>query len=129
MDTESLAAIVVARVREVDYVSLVEMLQMLKPHMEVSGDTTICLATDSNVILWAGVSDGFAQVFDYMSDRGLVRLQGASLLTYLVDGGVSNLPLAKRLPKDGYKKPHWLPVVLRPGDATVSETGHVGRLL
>ena len=42
MDTESLAAIVVARVREVDYVSLVEMRNLLRPYMEVSGDTAIC---------------------------------------------------------------------------------------
>jgi hypothetical protein len=35
----------------------------------------------------------------------------ANALVYFFDGGALQLPIAKRTSQQGYKKPHWFPVV------------------
>ena len=121
MDTDTLAALVMARVREVDYVSLVEVERLLESHIDVRGDMVITLDTDPNCILWANVSEQFVDVFDRVTAHGdnTARMEPASRLTYLVDGKTLSLPLVQRPPKTGYKAPHWLPIYLRPVDAPV----------
>jgi hypothetical protein len=68
----------------------------------------------SNVLLWANMSAAWVEVLQELFTAGLLWREPCSLLVYLVDGGVLQLPLAKRLPKHGYAKPHWAPSVVRP---------------
>jgi hypothetical protein len=60
--------------------------------------------------LWAGISDEFYTITGALYTHPHIRLEPASLLTYLCDGSMLQLPIAKRPPKNGYKEPHWAPV-------------------
>ena len=63
-----------------------------------------------NVILWVGMSTDFLKALNALKDK--VGMSSASYLSYVIDGGMLKLPIAKR-PRD-YKKPHWFPVCFRP---------------
>jgi hypothetical protein len=65
---------------------------------------------DANLIYWAGVSPLFFNSFEKVRDR--IKLTPAPLWVYMVDGRFPCLPTARRIPSTGYKKPHWLPLVL-----------------
>lgn len=83
--------------------------------MDARGD--YCLEIAPNLILWTGVSDAFVDLVHGIQATRKVDLNSTSLLVYAADGGILNLPLAKRPPKRGYKDPHWAPVVfhMKPG--------------
>jgi hypothetical protein len=38
-------------------------------------------------------------------------------MVYFIDGGALDLPLVQRPPSNGYRDPHWLPVVINDGPA------------
>lgn len=106
-----LAGAIVEYVRHYDYVSFPELLRRLEPFADVRG--TWALEIAPNVVLWLGMSDAFVDAFNEAKRRGPLVPVPASTLTYLIDGGLLNLPVAKRIPKGGYKKEHWLPITLR----------------
>ena len=106
-----LAGAVVEYVRSRDWVSFPELRGALEPYFSVRGDSRLDIA--DNVTLWAGLSAEFADTIADLERAHRLFFHPASLMVYLVDGGVLNLPVAKRLPKGGYKSLHWLPVVLR----------------
>jgi hypothetical protein len=70
---------------------------------------------DSNLVLWPSVSE------QVIADLGAVlaseeaHLAPASPLTYLCDGTMPRLPVAKT--RHRYARPHWAPVVLARGPA------------
>lgn len=43
--------------------------------------------------------------------QGKIQEFPTHFLVYFSDGEVPNLPIAKRMTKKGYSKPHWIPVV------------------
>jgi hypothetical protein len=63
-----------------------------------------------NLIIWMGVSEEFSEALRCAQDR-IVMCQ-ADFFTYLIDGGIIDLPRAKSVRE--YKQLHWLPVVFRP---------------
>jgi hypothetical protein len=65
-----------------------------------------------NVILWAGMSEDYLDFFELIRRRLDFRPLDpmTALLVYSCDGGMLSLPIAKRVPKSGYKEPHWVPV-------------------
>ena len=63
----------------------------------------------TNTIIWSGVSEDAIKAMNELLNEKEVVGSGASLLVYLVDGGMLKLPLAKSL-KTKYKKPHWIPL-------------------
>ena len=66
-----------------------------------------------NVYLWTGLSEkAFDALVDLIESED-IHFVPASLLAYLIDGITQKLPLAKDIKP--YKKPHWFPVILRPG--------------
>ena len=74
------------------------------------GDTAIEI--EGNVILWANLKEEVVSaIIELLNERKLYA-NPTSVLVYAVDGRILKLPIAKRIPKDGYKEPHWLPVVL-----------------
>lgn len=110
-----LAGAIVAYVAAYDWVTFPELMRKLEPHVPggVRGQWAICSPQDENVILWTGMSEVFQHAIrDLLAARRLF-FHPAQLLTYLIDGGLLRLPVAKRLPKGGYKAPHWVPVCLR----------------
>jgi hypothetical protein len=67
-----------------------------------------------NTVLWVGLSEKIINAFRLVKDR--VRPHPSDALVYLMDGAALTLPIAKRLTKQGCKKPHWSPVVFHVPD-------------
>ena len=65
-----------------------------------------------NTFLWSGMTQEACDAVRFLLDNNLVKLEPCNVLVYLYDGGVLNLPIAKRVYK--YKSPHWFPVVFNP---------------
>jgi hypothetical protein len=108
-----LAEALVQRVSEHDWVSFPEALRFLGQKMCVEGDHSITFTSDPNLIVWADVSQEFSDlVIQLIKDRKLY-FHGSSALIYMIDGGMLNLPIVKRVSRKPYKNPHWLPVCLR----------------
>lgn len=78
------------------------------------GDRALFLG-DSNICLWAGMSEEFIAVMHELQAARAIHPTATNLLVYLIDGGMLDMPIAKNPPKNGYKKPHWAPVVMNVG--------------
>ena len=88
---------------------------------EGEGNYELRFANGGNVVCWAEMSEELVGVITDFVDNKLAH-QHPTLETvkgiptvYFMDGQWLNLPLVKKPPKNGYKKPHWLPVVFYPG--------------
>lgn len=66
----------------------------------------------SNVLLWIAATPEMADVFHDVIGDDRVEMKPTVPLLYMMDGKVLTIPLAKRVPKLGYKNPRWLPVVI-----------------
>jgi hypothetical protein len=64
-----------------------------------------------NVFLWANMSQALIDALAAV--KHLLEVRVTSVLVYLSDGQSLTLPIGKRIPKDGFDKPHWVPVLLR----------------
>jgi len=100
--------------------------------IEADGDTTfprierlfgavakgdLCWECMPNVILWNGMSRLLIDALNLLRTQGRIAVRPTEFLVYLCDGAFQNLPIARKPPQAGYKKLHWLPVVLvLPGD-------------
>lgn len=62
------------------------------------------------MLIWADMSAEFCDVAEAL--RPHTELSPTHYLTYMCDGGMLRLPIAKKPPKNGYRKPHWAPAVL-----------------
>jgi hypothetical protein len=86
---------------------------------EGKGDATMWWTNANNslknCVLWANVSRELAAVLQQVQQEKLIHPHEGQELTYLLDGKRLDLPIAKKPPKNGYKEPHWLPVVFQPG--------------
>lgn len=68
---------------------------------------------ERNICLWAGVSgEVFAGLADLVNGK-VIEYSPTTVLVYLCDGRMIDLPLAKQLRQ--YKSLRWLPVVVNPG--------------
>jgi hypothetical protein len=81
----------------------------------INGDTC------SNIVLWLGLTDAAIDALEELRVTKRIHPIPASILTYMYDGRVPSLPLAKG--KYHYKKPHWAPVVFNPGADPKSDKG------
>lgn len=108
----NLRAAIVEYIREFDWVTFPELQRKFEPYMNVRGHTGILLE-NKNIVFWGGLSQELADLIMALDADGAIRYEPASPLAYLVDGGLLTLPLARRPPRNGYKKLHWLPVCLR----------------
>jgi hypothetical protein len=98
-------------IRTTDYVSMAELENWLAGRgVNVAGEHSLEIAP--NTVLWAGVSEVFCDILDQLRPY-LDLVPASSLLVYIADGKFLSLPIAKRPPKGGYRKRHWLPVTLR----------------
>jgi hypothetical protein len=76
-----------------------------------------------SLMLWSGITDVAFAAVDWLQRTHQIEYEPTNLFTYLIDSTTMiNLPQAKLATAcrilDGkapeYKKPHWLPMVLRP---------------
>lgn len=100
--------------RRVSMVELERAYELEAGHGTASGRLAVEVGVP-NLWIWAQVSEGFAAAFDEL--RPLTELEPCHPLVYLLDGAIPRLPIAKRPPANGYRAPHWMPVVVEPGAA------------
>ncbi|WP_207346415.1 hypothetical protein [Arthrobacter sp. E3] len=99
-------------IRNRRHVTFVELGEFLETNgIDPRGDGFLELNKCSNLVMWAGMSATFMDVVVEIHRRDVTQLDPTIPLTYAIDGGMLTLPVAKRLPKNGYKKQHWAPVV------------------
>lgn len=104
----------VSLIKERDHVSFVEIKRFgREAGFNVDGDRSATWDTDLNLILWNGISGELLAAINSLLADKVIFMQPASYFTYFADGEVLNLPVAKRPPAGGYKRPRWLPVVFR----------------
>jgi hypothetical protein len=71
-----------------------------------------CLEMRHNAVLWTGLQQEAVDAVTELVNSKRAQLLQVNPLIYLIDGKALTFPVAKRVPPNGYKKPHWLPVVL-----------------
>ena len=111
--TRSLAEDIAELIQRRKHVSMVEIMKLAGD--EGKGD--ISLALDYNIVLWGAVSSALADAMDELRQKKLVHPHNVHHLVYLIDGAIMELPIATQPPttKNGYKEPHWFPIVFQPG--------------
>ena len=119
-DALSLKEKILSKVVAHDWVTFVELQRLLGD--EAEGDF-VYGADDMNILYWCGLSRRFVDAIESLNEERLIDLVPAvsGTLAYFIDGGRLRLPVAKRPPANGYKKPHWLPVCLRPGSVVTGK--------
>jgi hypothetical protein len=101
-------------VQRTDYVSFAELDRRFGETYEMDGDYGIELGALPNAWVWSGMSEEYAQAIIELRNEGRIQYESASELVYFFDGGMLQMPIARRLRKDGYMQPRWLPVTIRP---------------
>lgn len=110
IDQGDIRSAIVEYVRSRDWVTFAELKNRFGKYAE--GNVALESTQNPNIIFWVGMSKEFTD--DIASLLGTkLFLHPASSFTYMIDGATLDLPLVKRLPKKGYRKPHWLPACLR----------------
>jgi hypothetical protein len=89
-------------------VSFVELSQQVEGF---SGDLALCCG--ENLVIWPGVSQEAFDALDELRKTRAIHYFPTSVLVYLADGMVPQMPQAKARRK--YKTPHWAPAVINPG--------------
>lgn len=98
-----------------DGVTFVELERLFQPYMVVAGTQEIGFDFDPNIVLWGGVSDEFCAIIQELvsianDTNNTIMLASSPVWFYMVDGKAPDLPIAKKIPKNGYKTRRWLPV-------------------
>lgn len=107
MTVEEMADIMTAYIDRVDGgVTFVELQREIGE--ESKGN--MCLEIAPNVLLWHNTSETFNSAVRLIVDKGYSVI-GCRLMTYLVDGQYLPLPPGRLSRAQGYKTPHWCPVV------------------
>lgn len=108
---EQLKKAVYKMVIEKDHVSYVELCKI----DGARGEFECVFPGRTSWVMWQGVSSELMSAINSLLNEDKIHYRGASLLTYLADGQMLNLPMIKK--NREYKKPHWIPIVFRPGAA------------
>lgn len=66
----------------------------------------------SNVVLWSNFTLKGISTLVHLKHTGVIELDPCPSFYYMMDGCTLTYPIAKRPPKRGYTKPHWVPTVL-----------------
>ncbi|WP_219413930.1 hypothetical protein [Pseudonocardia nigra] len=105
-------------IRRNGHVSFPELQRYAESALGMTASGDYSLEAGPNLLLWLGMSQEFVDLIHGIQATRQFDLNPTSLLVYMVDGGVMDLPLAKRPPRTGYKTPHWAPTVLHPKAAS-----------
>jgi hypothetical protein len=73
------------------------------------------IAGASNLIIWSDMSDEHSTAVLRLVREQAIAYEIVDRSVYVEDGAVLTYPEAKRLPKGGYKHPHWIPLVIKRG--------------
>jgi hypothetical protein len=70
-------------------------------------------AADKNVFFWFTLSESAVNALDQLFHEDAIEIKPTSLLVYMFDGAVPEVPIARQFRRN-YKKKRWLPVVINP---------------
>lgn len=118
---KQLEQVIVDYVARVDWVSFAELPRGIAntwkhevPLPELEGDSAIRWGEDSlGIVVWTGLSVILSEAIIALLLAKTLHLHPSQVLTYMIDGACLTLPIAKRIPKEGYRDLHWLPCTLR----------------
>ena len=76
-------------------------------------------AFQKNIFIWWGMSEELGNVLTDFETNELAHMhiitnEMQALMVYMADGIIPRIPMVKTIRKNGYAKPHWLPVVFYP---------------
>jgi len=94
------------------FLELIEEFPILEGH-ETQIEFPMKNVEHSNIIYWVFSKIGAKILLELLNEKKIgFKPMGSDLerTVYLIDGGGLRLPIAKRPPKSGYQKLHWLPV-------------------
>jgi hypothetical protein len=81
-----------------------------------SGGDRILGDSTKNVIIWDRMTDEAVTALMELQEEGSIQSRTTNFFIYAYDGGaMPSLPIAKKTPANGYKEPHWQPILLVPG--------------
>ena len=86
----------------------VSFVEIKREIPEFRGDKNF--EVEPNLVVWSGVSAEGVDALVRLINSKKVCLVSGSYLSYLADGVILRLPIAKRW--QPYKEPHWLPMFL-----------------
>jgi hypothetical protein len=98
-------------IQNYDWVTPVELVRRYRE--QGKGNHSLC--SQDNIVIWDGMSEKLVAAILQLLRAKAIHCHPSSPLTYLIDGACLTLPLAKRPPKGGYTKEHWLPITFRDG--------------
>jgi hypothetical protein len=102
---------IAAYVQHYDWVTFAELCRRFESYTATAGNTALELRP--NVVVWVGMSETFAAAITTLIGERRVFMHPCATLSYMIDGGMLTMPLAKDPPPAGYTRPRWLPVALR----------------
>jgi hypothetical protein len=110
---ERIKSVVLDLVAKRDHVSFAEFDRFLiEAGIAPKGDLELTY-DDGNLVLWQRMSQDYVDAIGELIAEKALYVHPATFWTYLADGTLPGLPIAKRIPRGGYKNPHWLPVCFR----------------
>ncbi len=114
---------IVEYIRERELVTFREAAACLADYIDVEGGCGLRLPTDSNVIIWDGMSRAVSDLLIALLRDGRLYLQRCDVTPYQLGGWVLKLPVIDAVPSGPLSQPHWLPCLLS------TEDDSEGRLL
>lgn len=105
----SLKREVVDYIKDYGNVSFVELERKFPNHF--SGDYSFRAKKD-NVYFWTNMTKQMVTIIGDLVKEEIIEFSPTSFMTYLIDGKILQMDVAKKPPKGGYKTPRWLPVVM-----------------
>ena len=103
-------------IKERDYVTYAELDRHIKGfHAEPKDGLQLVWEHPKfrNMIFWTNISEEGQTAINDLLSEGKVHWVPASMLSYMTDGMLLDMPLVRRA--RAYKEPRWLPTCFRPG--------------
>lgn len=107
MTAQEIAEAIAERVRREGDATFVMLARDMPEHFQ-SGAMEIGLL-DRNIVYWQNASAEALEAIEVFRRMPGMSFEPTQPLCYMIDGGVLNLPIARKL--QTYAKPHWLPML------------------
>ena len=98
--------------RHVSFVELERMIPGFKQKRADGNTSAFFLPDIPQIVIWVDLSKETIEALGELMRSKKVFLNPCSLMVYMVDGAMLNLPIPKRKPRKGSKKDYWVPCVL-----------------
>ncbi len=108
----NMAARIVELVGERDFVTFAELDQRVPGFAARGAEAPMSFTMHENLVLWGGMTEVGARTIAGLLEDGRLALADGTMMTYLADGKVPTMPIAKAARP--YQRPRWLPTTLRP---------------